>query len=601
MGITAWDVMKAAARFDGSETAHKDTVDILKKKGHSVSMSDAWCTEQVMAILYTAGGVGSVGFHHTSDGIKREAEKKKKFHKGTSGILPFDIVLYGKGGDPNHTELAIGYDLNISGNYHGGTSRRKMSGRSIVGYVRPDYSPTPDMDNLQIAVVASQALLGVYGSTTRKAQLSVFGSKNAASILAEVDKCEDSVSHSIHILAVATIAGFMGKNAYREKLLGRYAQKVQDEINRIYALRGKSVGEAAQMVLDDKFDTNAIRRLLLGFCGYDAQKVQDRVNEMLKAPTEPPAQSESGSITFLYRGKPRKSKSIDGLQGDSWVIKMGDHALIGDTMLAGGLDKILAEVKGFKHVQMYISHPHADHMGSTANKLVKSGILEKVYLPAESTISGEYKARYKALVNDCKKKGVPVVILRQGSEFDCGHIKAKVLFQQVDAKNDSVNMRSLITLFNVAGKTYLSCGDHHTGEKESKFSYHQHVDIHILAHHALFTGSTLSFLKGISPDWIIASGWASYPNGTIAQDAKIKRAHNNSQKVGNLLVGDVNGRIELSINDGIITAKGEKNMVGKTIKYSYKGKGFQKVVHVCSKTKFFPVHSMVPSGASIIL
>ena len=96
---TVWDVAKAIARFDGSETAHADTVAVLRKKGHKVKMSDAWCTEQLMAILYEAGAMELLGkYHQISDDVKKEAEKHGIWHAGMDGIKPFYPVIFGEKG-----------------------------------------------------------------------------------------------------------------------------------------------------------------------------------------------------------------------------------------------------------------------------------------------------------------------------------------------------------------------------------------------------------------------------------------------------------------------------------------------------------------------
>ena len=55
MAKTVYDVLSAAAKYDGSKTAHKDVIDCLNKHGHHAKMSDAWCTETIMAIMYDAG------------------------------------------------------------------------------------------------------------------------------------------------------------------------------------------------------------------------------------------------------------------------------------------------------------------------------------------------------------------------------------------------------------------------------------------------------------------------------------------------------------------------------------------------------------------
>ena len=282
---TVWDVLKAAAKYDGSPTAHKDVIAKLQSKGHHVSMSDEWCTETVMAILYDAGGIDLVGgFAQTSGTLKKRAEKLGIWKAGTGDILPGDIVLFGKPEKTNHTELALGANVNVSGNYkeisRDTCARRKRSGRRVVGRIRPKYAEMPVMDNLQYTVGAVDCMLGVYGSgSTREKQLSVFGPENAALIQTEINRVWGK-ELVIRGMAIYVIAGFAGKNEYRKTRLGKYADQTQDEINSIAWMSGKTAAQAAEVVLADRYGKNAVRRLLLAFNGYDPDKVQTEVNKL---------------------------------------------------------------------------------------------------------------------------------------------------------------------------------------------------------------------------------------------------------------------------------------------------------------------------------
>ena len=285
MGKTVYDLLAAAAKFDGSPTVNEDVAAVLKKHGHS-SGKTAGCTNTVMAFFYTIGAIDIIGGYENNNAPLMKSGKKAGLWKsGSKDILPGDIVIFGRNGKSNHTELALGADLDLSGNYtvNGvtGCYRRKASSHSsdILGRIRPEYSPMPEMNNLQVAVVAADVVLGVYGTGSERDRfLSVFGKENAKKIKAEAKKAEGSEGHAIFILAVSAIAGFMGKDKYRKKRLGNRAQKVQDKIDSIYRLRGKTVDGAAKLVLEDKFSTKAIRELLLRFCGYSPEKVQARVN-----------------------------------------------------------------------------------------------------------------------------------------------------------------------------------------------------------------------------------------------------------------------------------------------------------------------------------
>lgn len=600
MGKTAWDVYSAVKKYDGSPTAHTDVIKTVNSHGHHAKMSDAWCTETVMAILYDAGAIDCIGGYSGSAGdAKKKAKAKGIFHEGSAGVLPFDHVIYGdKNGKPNHSEIAIGNDLNVSGNYNKGCSRRKRSGRRIIGYTRPKYSACADFDNLQITILAAETILGTFGGGDERIKnLSVFGKANAEKVQAEVDRIWHSTDLTVFDLAVYVIADFAGKDSYRRKRLGSWADSVQKKINAINALKGKSVNGVAQDVLDGKYGTNAVRRLLLAFNGYNATNVQAAVNRLLQPPTAP-EKGVSASIVSLFRDKPRQTRDVDGLQGDCIIVKQGKKALIMDTMISGALNKIYAEIDGCDEVWLYGSHIHSDHMGANANALLKSGKVSRLLIQHRGTIHKDYLARYDKLISDAKKYGVRVDAIGQGSEFELSGIHGKVLFQQTDCSTDSVNMLSLCTLITVNGRKMLTCGDHHCGTKESKFHYSEHVDIFKSSHHRLFTGDREQFIANISPDYVIGSGWKCWALGTVAEDPKTKRADKAYQKYSNFLPGDICGRTEFIIGaDACIDIKGEMNMVGKTVAYTLDGKTYHKTVHVCERTAFHKVQSMLPAGA----
>lgn len=603
MSRTAWDVYSALKKYDGSPTAHKDVIDTVNTHGHHAKMADAWCTETVMAVLYDAGAIDCIGGYSSYSGeAKKKAKSKGIFHEGSAGVMPFDHVIYGdKSGKPNHSEIAIGKSLNVSGNYNKACSRRKRTGRRIVGYTRPKYSACASFNNLQVTILAAETLLGTYGTgNEREKYLSVFGKENAAKVLQEVERIYHSADLTAFALAVYAIKGYAGNNEYRKKRLGSWADTVQKKINSIHALKGKTVAGAVQDVLAGKYGTNAVRSALLAFNGYDAANVQAEVNKALDAKPAP-SKGTPASIISLFRDAPRKTKDVDGLQGDCIIVKRDKKAIIMDTYKSGALDKIYAEIADCTDVWLYGSHMHSDHMGKNANALVKSGKVSTLLLPERETVNREYIARYDKLVSDANKHGVKVVNIRQGATFYLSGIKGKVLFQQADPSTDSVNMKSLCTLITVNGRTFLTCGDHHCGTKESRFEFAQHVDIYKSSHHRLYTGDREQFIANISPDYVIGSGWKCWGLGTAGEDPKTKRADTAYQKYANFLPGDVCGRTEFVIGaDSVITVKGEKHMTGKTVSYTVNGKTYHKTVHVCERTTFHRVNSMLPAGAKFV-
>lgn len=287
---TVWDVLKEASKYDGSPTAHRNVVDNLKRHGHKVSMSDQWCTETVMAILYNANAIGAVGgYQRTSGGLKKQAEKNGTWAKGTDDILPGDIVVFGSG-KPNHTELCVGDGVTVAGNHKeispDTCDRRNWKGRNVLGRVRPKYSKMPAMDDLQLTIAACDVLMGVYGKgDVRKRMLGVYGKENAKSIQSTVDDILKSHDKTIFAMAVYIICGRAGNRAYRKRRLGIFFDEAQGRVNHIISLRTHSIEEASTDVIQGKYGTNAVRRALLEFNGYIPSKVQALVNEHVKKRT----------------------------------------------------------------------------------------------------------------------------------------------------------------------------------------------------------------------------------------------------------------------------------------------------------------------------
>ena len=465
MGKTVYDLLAAACKYDGNPDAHKEVISTLKKHGHTLKESAAWCSETVMAYFLDAGAIDIIGGYAADSGtIKKHAEKLGIWHKGSSGILPGDIVLYGSGGKTNHTEFAIGDDLNISGNYRGGCSRRKRSGRSIVGYVRPRYSATPEMDNLQVTVCACDVMLDVYGSgDTRKKMLSVFGEKNRTLINHEVTRVWGDAGKVPFDMAVYIIAGHAGKDDYRKKRLGSFFSSAQKRVEEIYALRGRSVTEAAQLVIDNKFGTNAIRKLLLRFCGYDAVKVQSEVDRILN---DPPDVTYEVYVPKFWKNNPeRYGDCVAYIERNKGVIS---HVVVIDTGMRHTLSVEMLKAKGITFIDALIfSHDHSDHCGQY-QEFEEAFEVRRVYIPDQTGVR-KYQPTYAKRMDDItsfyKSKGIPVAILKKGDFTTTGRMRFQCIFQadadKLPEKEDHhfINNMSAVLRVTLGQWTVLTSGD----------------------------------------------------------------------------------------------------------------------------------------------
>lgn len=137
---TGWaKVLSILESIMSAKDPHKRVIEILKKHGHTLKESEAWCSETVVAAFLEAGLPAIIGgYAADAPTLKRHAKALGIWHSGDSGIKTGDIVLYG-GDAPNHTEIAIDGTYNISGNYSGTVKKRKRAGRTIHGYIRPKY------------------------------------------------------------------------------------------------------------------------------------------------------------------------------------------------------------------------------------------------------------------------------------------------------------------------------------------------------------------------------------------------------------------------------------------------------------------------------
>lgn len=476
---TIWDVLKAAAKYDGSATAHKDVINNLKKHGHSAKMSDAWCTETVMSVLYDAGGIGLVGGYASDSGtLKKNAEKLGIWKKGSGDILPGDIVLYGtKDGKTNHTELALGADVNLCGNYaqisKDTCQRRKRSGRTIIGRVRPKYAALPEMDNLQVTISACDVMLDVYGSgETREKQLSVFGKANAKRIQDEVTNVWGNSRKVAFDMAVYIISDRAGKNPYRKKRLGSFATKAQDMVDEIYALRVRAKEQAARDVIAGKYGKLAVREALLRFNGYNPEDVQAIVDELLKKPAEPPA-GNSRRIRvwpiWFFEGD-------ESQYGDATAIiqygaddKTIEHCILIDTAKKAGKTVKKLKAAGIKTIDaVVISHAHGDHYGALTD-VFENFAVKALYLPDTAGLDKYQKSYGDAIRNQekkAKRNGASCVYLKVGKGFTAGNIHCDCIWQAPAASlsehddHHFVNNQSIVLRFTLGGTIiFHSAGD----------------------------------------------------------------------------------------------------------------------------------------------
>lgn len=314
---------------------------------------------------------------------------------------------------------AQGYTLCVSGNIE------------LGGDILQD-----SVSNLDIAVMAVDTLLGKYRSgDTRKKRLG----DNYTAVQAEVDRIFNKPSLWSFDVAVYIIAGKAGRGeAFRRAKLGKYYTEGQKRVNRIWSLRNKPTKEVVKLVRAGEFGTDAVRRLLLRFCGYDVQIIQDAVNEAIQA--EKTAQKNVQTADIKYRlFAPRFWENDPEKYGDTscFIEYAADGKTIAHTVLVDtGMDgtdtiKKLQEA-GVKALDaLIISHDHSDHYGLTKKIIAKFGVVH-VYLPPQEGVRKYQKGkaeRMDDLAEYCRSHGVPATFYKVGDTIRAGTMRFDCIFQ----------------------------------------------------------------------------------------------------------------------------------------------------------------------------
>lgn len=324
------------------------------------------------------------------------------------------------------------------------------------------------MTRLEMVIAVSDVLLDVYGRrNTRKTALNKkFGAENAAKIQKEVDKCL-SDSAEAKYLAVACIADHYGKDPERSRKLGkRWASKVQAKINAIYDMRGKSMDRVVKDVINNNYDKDDVRTLLLKFCGYNPDAVQKAVNDKLM-PKPIPTTGTRFCVHAVHFFKKNEKEygdctAIYQYASDGSIAK----CVLIDCAKATASPVIIDELKkqGVKQIDaVVLSHGHGDHYGGLSN-IIKAFPVKALYLP-DCTELDKYQKGYGNALRRQAKKVSNHRYLKAGDTFVVGNIHCKCLYIAPANKlseHDShhfVNNESMALRFTMDGVRFHTAGD----------------------------------------------------------------------------------------------------------------------------------------------
>lgn len=195
---------------------------------------------------------------------------------------------------------------------------------------------------------------------------------------------------------------------------------------------------------------------------------------------------------------------IDVGQGDSILIRQGDHAMLIDGGTSECKDDLLNFLKS-ENIQKfdYIvgTHPHEDHIGSL-DDVVNAYDFDTILFPKVTTTTKTFENLVNAVKNKNKKFTTPV----SGNEYTLGDAKFKILAPSSDSYQ-SLNNYSIVIKLTYGENTFMFTGDAETlSETEMLNSFDDlTADVLKIGHHGSTTSTSKKFLNAVNLKYAVIS------------------------------------------------------------------------------------------------
>lgn len=207
---------------------------------------------------------------------------------------------------------------------------------------------------------------------------------------------------------------------------------------------------------------------------------------------------------------------LDVGQALSGVLHVGSKSYVYDTGNEGSDLTEYLLYTGSAVEGLFLSHPHADHIGGVS-ELMDTGIRVKtVYVPANADVFGA-EPDYAAKLDRVREQGAQVVELAAGDTLNLGSVQATVVAptREVTRGNDP-NDRSLVLLMEIGEHLLMLMGDADGPAEPLGVD----TDVLQVAHHGSRNAARPAFLADATPDIaLISTGRNSYghPNADTVQ------------------------------------------------------------------------------------
>lgn len=198
---------------------------------------------------------------------------------------------------------------------------------------------------------------------------------------------------------------------------------------------------------------------------------------------------------------------IDVGQGDSILIRQGEHAMLIDGGTSECKDDLLEYLKSKNITKFdYIigTHPHEDHIGSL-DDVVNAFDFDTILSPDVSSAKVTTKT-FENLVLAVANKNMKFTTPISGKEYSLGEAKFNILAPS-SSNYQSLNNYSIVIKLNYGENSFMFTGDAETlSETEILNSYDDlHADVLKLGHHGSTTSSSKKFLNAVNPKYAVIS------------------------------------------------------------------------------------------------
>lgn len=198
---------------------------------------------------------------------------------------------------------------------------------------------------------------------------------------------------------------------------------------------------------------------------------------------------------------------IDVGQGDSILVKSGDHAMLIDAGERGNDQTILDYLKANSVEKLdYIvaTHPHSDHIGSMP-KVIEGIKVDNIIMPKLPKSMVPTTSIYQKLIKAVKTSGAKVISAKVGDTYTLGD--AKITIVGPVGTPEDLNNASVVMKVVYGKNSFLFTGDAEAKSEKKILANGADIkaDVLKLGHHGSSTSTSEEFLKVVSPSLALIS------------------------------------------------------------------------------------------------